>query len=98
MAGHNSHIFNAVDTDSFFDTTDCRIMINTARNPNFHQTQISRIANVDPSKPILLHPGIHELLDPWERSLQELNTMVRSPTVGANCRGIVMADVLSVRT
>ena len=52
------------------------------------------IADVDPSLPALLHLESCEFLDPWEKSLHERNTTMRSPTVGANCRGIVTTDVL----
>ena len=46
-----------------------------------------------------LHSANCDLLDPCERSLQELITTVcGSPTVGANCCGINTSDVLGVRT
>ena len=38
------------------------------------------------------HPANGVSLNPWERALQELKTIVPGPMMGANCLGFVMAD------
>ena len=47
--------------------------------------------------PALLHPSTRELLDPVKDPSKNLTPPCASPTVGANYRGIVTADVLCVR-
>ena len=54
------------------------------------------VVDVDPSK--LAHPENCKLLDPWRDPSQNSTPPCAGPTVGANCHGIVTADVLSVRT
>ena len=55
-----------------------------------------RLVDVDLFVPVLLRPADHDLLNPSETFLQDDNTFVHSPTVGANCRGKVTADVRGV--
>ena len=55
--------------------------------------------DLDPSAPVLLHPKIRKLLETLEKNPSKNSTPpCACPTVGANYRGIVTADVLSVRT
>ena len=42
----------------------------------------------------LSHPAYGVALESFKAALQELETIVRYPTVGANCHGFVTADVL----
>ena len=51
-------------------------------------------ADANLSKPVFLHPKICEPLDPERDPSKNSTPRCASPTVGANSRGIVTADVL----
>ena len=48
--------------------------------------------------PALLHLKIMNFSNPWKEPSKNSTPSCAGPTVGANCRGFVTADVLSVRT